>query len=129
MGIKSYNNGKKFENDLADYLSEKGYYVIYNEKGVTGSQCCDLVIVKNNEACMIECKNLENKNGKFNLDRVEVNQLFAYKRYKECNNDYMFLAILWNNNVYFIDFGLLQYFSKSIDLTKIDASIKDFYKE
>lgn len=41
----------------------------------------------------------------------------------------MILAILWNNNVYFIDFGLLQFYNKSIDLKQFTPNIVDFYKE
>lgn len=36
----------------------------------------------------------------------------------------MVLMILWNNNVYQIDFGLLKYYDKSIDLKKIKPAIE-----
>lgn len=35
MGIKQYKSGKKFEERLCEILSQDGYYVIYNEKGIT----------------------------------------------------------------------------------------------
>lgn len=62
MGYKGQKNGKEFEQKLCEYLSKKGYYVIYNEKGVTGSQPVDIVTIKNNQVTMIEAKNLESKN-------------------------------------------------------------------
>ena len=35
MGKISQENGRKFEERLCDYFSRKGFYVIYNEKGIT----------------------------------------------------------------------------------------------
>lgn len=129
MGKKSYTNGRKFEEALCKYFAEKDYYVIYNEKGVAGSQPVDIVIIKNNIATMIEAKNLENHNGIFNLDRVEQNQVLAYNRYRECQNYNFVLAIYHDNKVWFIDFGLLPLYNKSIDLKQIEPNIVDFYKE
>lgn len=126
MGKKSYDLGKRFEQDLCRYFSKQDYYVIYNEKGVTGSQPCDLVIIKGNIATMIDCKNIENETGMFPISRIEENQYLAYKRFKECGNSNFILAIKNNNNVYFIDFGLLQFYNKTIHLDKIEPNIKDW---
>lgn len=124
MGKTSYTNGKKFEEMLCQYLAEKDYYVIYNEKGITGSQCCDIIAIKNNFAYMIEAKNLDNKSGRFPLSRIEANQHLAYKRARACGNDNFILAIYWEEHgIYFIDFGILQFFDKHIDLSKIDPTI------
>ena len=89
-----------------------------------GSQCCDIIAIKNNIATLIECKNLENKSGIFNLNRIEANQIQAYKRLKLTNNSNMIIAILWNDNVYFVNFDLLQFFDKSIDLKKLEPNEK-----
>lgn len=129
MGKKSYDNGKKFEKDLCNYLSNKNYYIIYNEKGITGAQPCDVVAIKGDIATLFECKNLENESGIFNLDRIEENQRMAYNRYRECDNNNFVLAILWNDNVWFIDFGIIQFFNKSIDLKDIEPNIINFSKE
>lgn len=125
MGKKQYELGKSFEEQLCEILSEDGYYIIYNEKGITGSQPCDIIAIKNNIATLIECKNLESKTGIFNLSRIEANQWLAYKKLKECNNSNMVVAISWNKNIYFINFDLLQFFDKSIDLKKIEPNIKE----
>lgn len=116
MGKQAQINGRNFEQKLCNFYSKKGYYVIYNEKGVTGSQPCDLVVIRNNIATLIEAKNLTNKSGIFNCDRIEQNQLNAYKMYKSKQNSHFELAINWNGAVYLIDFELLQLFPKSIDL-------------
>ncbi len=124
MGKKQYELGKSFEEQLCWYLSDNGYYVMYNEKGITGSQPCDIIAIKNNIATLIECKNLESKSGIFNLNRIEANQIQAYKRLKLTDNSNMVLAICWNDNVYYINFDLLQFFDKSIDLKKIEPNEK-----
>lgn len=128
MGIKSYKTGKKFEEELCEFFADKNYYVVYNEKGVSGSQPFDILIIRDNICFALECKNLENKSGIFNIDRVEENQLLAYKRFRECRNHNFILAISWNNNVYFINFDLLEYYKKSIDLKQIEPNIKGFKK-
>ena len=125
MGYKSKKNGDDFEKRMCEYLSKNGYYVIYNEKGVTGSQCCDLNVIKNNKATLIECKNLDNKSGKFPLSRIESNQFHAYKKYRECGNTRFVLAIQWNNAVYIYDFGLIVLMKdkiKSIDLKEVQPN-------
>lgn len=119
MGLKSQTNGKLFEKQLCDFYSKQGYFVIYNEKGIAGSQCCDIVVIKNNIATLIETKNLTNKNGIFNLERIEQNQLLAYKKYTQCHNSHFVLAINWNGGVYLLDFGLIYFFDKSIDLKRL----------
>ena len=94
------------------------------KSGVSGSQPVDVVAIKNNIATLIECKNLDNKTGNFNLNRLEANQWKAYEKFKNTNNTNMIIAIKWNNNIYFINFDLLQFFNKSIDLKKIEPNIK-----
>lgn len=126
MGKKSYDNGKKFEQDLCNFFANKHYYVIYNEKSINQSQPFDILIMRDNIAFAIECKNLENNSGLFPLNRIEENQLLAFKRFSECRNHNFILAILWNDNVYFINFDLLQFFNKSIDLKKIEPNIKNW---
>ena len=104
MGKKQYEVGKSFEEELCWWLSQQGYYVIYNEKGISGSQCCDIVAINNNIATLIECKNLENKNGIFNFDRLEANQFMAYNKFKEKHNTNMIIAIKWNRKCIFHQF-------------------------
>lgn len=62
------------------------------------------------------------------LNRLEQNQILSYQTFKECNNTNMILAILWNNNVYFIDFSLLQFYDKSINLKNFTPNITDWDK-
>lgn len=45
MGLKQYKVGKSFEEKLCWYLSNDGYYIIYNEKRgyrqSTSRYCCN----------------------------------------------------------------------------------------
>lgn len=129
MGKRSQENGKKFEEGFCEILSKDGFFVIYNEKGMSGSQPCDLVAMKDNTPYLIECKNLENKNGLFPVERLEANQRLAYKRFRKCGNTIYDLAILWQNNIYIVNLDLLRFFKKSIDLKTIEPSIKDYEGE
>ena len=124
MGKTSQENGKKFETKLCEYLSKKGWYVVYMEKGVTGSQPCDIVAIRNNLPLMIECKNLTAKNGLFPISRIEQNQLLSYKKFKSCHNSNFILAINWNNEVYLVDFDWLKFYQNSIDLKIMDPEFR-----
>ena len=122
MGKQSQLNGKTFERHLCWWLSQNGYYVIFNERNSAGAQPVDVIAIKDNIATMIECKNLEGSTGRFPLSRIEQNQINAYKMFKSKHNTNFVLAINWNGGVYIIDFGLLQFFSDSIDLKKFTAN-------
>lgn len=128
MGLKSQKNGKKFEEELCWWFRKNGFYPEYHEKSISGSQNGDITAIKNNIAFKIEAKNLDNSTGRFPLDRIEQNQTLAYKTYRECGNSNYIIAVKWNNNVYFIDFGILQFFNKSIPLANLEPSVKDWDK-
>lgn len=98
MGKTSQINGKKFEQKLCQYYANNAYYVIYNEKGVTGSQPCDIIIIKHNIVTLIEAKNLDTSTGLFPIKRIEMNQRLAYKRFLACDNTNFVLAINWNRS-------------------------------
>lgn len=120
MGKKSQSNGKNFETKLCWYLSDHNYFVIYNEKGISGSQPCDIIAIRNDEAILIEAKNLDSANGIFPLNRIEQNQIFAHRRYKQNGNYNFILTINWNSAVYTINFDSINFDEKSIDLKKLE---------
>ena len=118
----------KFEKDFMSYLSSLGYWVTFLEGGNhTGSQACDCIACKDGKVWAIDCKTLNNKNGLFPLERIEQNQVLAYKKFKKCGNENFFLAILWNNNIYFIPMSDILFEDKSIDLKKKIAMWRGFY--
>ena len=128
MGKQAQINGKKFEIQLCWWLRKNGYYPEYHEKSASGSQNGDITAIKDNIAYKIECKNLENSTGRFPLSRIEANQTLSYEAFKECSNSNFILAIRWGDNVYFIDFGLVQFYDKSIPLKDLDPTITNWNK-
>ena len=128
MGLKSYKNGKNFEIQLCYWLKENGYYPEYHEKSASGSQSSDITAIKNNIAYKIECKNLSDTSGKLPLSRIEMNQLLSYEAYKKCHNTNYILAVLWDNNVFFLDFSIIQFFKKNINLKNLAPSVRNWSK-
>lgn len=128
MGKQAQINGKIFEIQLCWWLRKNGYYPEYHEKSASGSQNGDITAIKDNIAYKIECKNLENSTGRFPLSRIEMNQTLSYKAFKECGNSNFILAIRWGDNVYFVDFGLVQFYDKSIPLKDLDPTITNWNK-
>lgn len=87
----------------------------------------DLIACKNNIAWLIDCKTLTNKNGLFNLKRLEENQRLAYKKFKKCGNDNYYLAILWDNDIYMVNMSFINFDLKSYDLKQEKPMWRDFY--
>ena len=128
MGKQAQINGKTFEIQLCWWLRKNGYYPEYHEKSASGSQNGDITAIKDNIAYKIECKNLESSTGRFPLSRIEANQTLSYKAFKECGNSNYILAVRWGDNVYFIDFGLVQFYDKSIPLKDLEPTITNWNK-
>lgn len=130
--ISNKKIGSKFEKDFANFLSKKGYWVHFIEGAShTGAQPCDIIAIKKDFTELYDCKTLNNKSGLFPISRIEENQRLAYERIRECGNpETIFsLAILWNNNLYYIDFDDIDFNKKSIDLKEISPDKKGFYDE
>lgn len=124
--------GNKFEKDFANFLASKGYWVHFIEAAShTGSQPCDIVAIRRDFPELYDCKTLNNKNGLFPINRIEENQRLAFKRLRETKNygtDFA-LAILWNNNIYYVYFDDIDFEKKSIDLKKIYPMWRNFYED
>lgn len=130
--ISNKKIGSKFEKDFANFLASKKYWVHFIEGAShTGAQPCDIIAIKKDFPELYDCKTLNNKNGLFPISRIEENQRLAYERIRECGNpETIFsLAILWNNNLYYIDFDDIDFNKKSIDLKEISPDKKGFYDE
>lgn len=124
--------GNKFEKDFCEFLANKKYWVHFIEGAShTGAQPCDIIAIKKDFPELYDCKTLNNKSGLFPISRIEENQRLAYERIRECGNpETIFsLAILWNNNLYYIDFDDIDFNKKSIDLKEISPHKKGFYDE
>ena len=121
--------GNAFEQDFIKHLSSLGYWCTYLEGAAyTQAQPCDIIACKDGKVWAIDCKTLNNKSGLFPINRIEENQRLAYKRFKKCGNENFFLAILWNNNIYFVPLFELLFEEKSIDLKQKIAIWRSFYE-
>ena len=123
--------GSNFEKDFANFLASKNYWVHFIEGAAhTGSQPCDIIAIKRDFPELYDCKTLNNKNGLFPISIIEENQRLAYERVRECRNpETIFsLAILWNNNLYYVDFDDIDFNKKSIDLKEISPYKENFYE-
>ena len=109
--------GNKFENELAEKLSKKGYWVtLLTPKAHVGSQPCDIIAVKNNRPILIDAKT--SSTYLFPIERIEENQRNAFKRYKECGNKDFILAIKYKNKIYYKNLNDINFKDKSFDIRK-----------
>ena len=121
--------GNSFENNLALILSNEGYWVsLFPPKNHSNSQPADMIAVRDDVAILIDAKTLNNKSGLFPISRIEENQIFAAKKFKECGNSWYNFAILWNDTIYMIPFETIDFNEKSIDM-KEQISFLRRYKE
>ena len=115
--------GNSFEKEFAEILQKKGYWVtLLTPKQHTGSQPMDIVAGKNNIIYCFECKTVHSKYKRFSLERLEQNQILAYKKLKQTGNDNYFLVVKWNEKeIYKIPF-------QNIDLKEKSVELKDIYR-
>lgn len=88
---------------------------------IRGSQPCDIFACKDNKVWLIDCKTLENKSGTFTFNRLEENQRSCFERFYETGNYNYWLAILFQNDVYF---GCV---SQTDFKEKKSINVKDFF--
>lgn len=96
---------------------------------IHGSQPCDIVCCQNDKIWLIDCKTLENKSGNFTLERLEENQRSCFERFYETGNHNFFLAILFQNNVYFCPISQIDYKNKkSFNVKDLIIIKRGFYE-
>lgn len=89
--------GSDFEKEVAEQLNKAGYWVMVIPDDKQG-QPFDVIAVKNNIAYVIECKTC--KNGKFNTNRIEVNQRYALDFFKKAGNENSIFAFKYGDKIY-----------------------------
>ena len=83
--------GEDFEKELLEILKVNGFWATKLKEKETGGPF-DIVATKNNKFISIEAKNI-NKKTTFTKERIEPNQILAYKRLLEVNSSsYSFFA-------------------------------------
>lgn len=87
--------GTAFEKEVADILSKHGYYVHM----LKGSQTFDLIAGKENQIYGFECKTCDT--GKFNVNRIEVNQMYGFKTFiRDCSNSNAYFIFKYEDIAY-----------------------------
>ncbi|WP_249961681.1 hypothetical protein [Histophilus somni] len=106
----SRDYGKRTEEKVAEYFSEKGYWVYQFPQSIKG-QPADLIVVKNNIATLIEVKHC--KNDRFTLNRIEPNQLTTFNFFKSKGNTNHKIAIQFKSGLFLLDFSYIDILIKS----------------
>ena len=94
--------GTCFERDYCEELSKQGYWVHFMSPDGRGSQPFDIIAVKNGQAYAIECKTLTSDKNTFTINRLEMNQIFAFEKWMMCGNKEPLIAVKWRDKVILI---------------------------
>lgn len=121
--------GNKFEEDVAYKISKQGFWAtVISGAKYTGAQPADIIASKNNKFFIIDCKTLENKTGRFTIDRAESNQIRAYKKLYSVGSYNYFYYILWKNDVYVVPMEDIIHAEKSINVKNYPKIWRNFYE-
>ena len=79
--MSNKSSGNRFEQEFAEYLDRHGFWCHVLQQNKSG-QPADIIAVKGDYHCLIDCKEVSTKAG-FVLNRVEENQRLAMKKFAE----------------------------------------------
>ena len=96
--------GNTFENEIAQYLFNNGFWVLRIPDGYTG-QPVDIITVKNHKAYLIECKVCTT--NVFNMSRIEPNQHATFRLWKETGNGEGYIAMKFGQDIFIISYARL----------------------
>lgn len=108
--------GTEFENEMCKLLSEKGWWVHFIEPKPNGAQPFDIIAVKYGRAIAIDCKTSSTK--RFDIKRLEDNQICAFEKWIACGNEMPIVAIKYNGEVYTVQYEYLKH-KKVVDLEEL----------
>ena len=97
--------GTSFEEELAETLHDKGYWVHLLRQSEAG-QPADMIAVKNQKAFLIDAKVCSNDT--FPLTRVEDNQELAMKAWALAGNDTPWFALKISDGVYMLPYSYVK---------------------
>ena len=79
--MSNKSSGNRFEQEFAEFLDWHGFWCHVLQQNKSG-QPADIIAVKGDYHCLIDCKEVSTKAG-FVLSRVEENQRLAMKKFAE----------------------------------------------
>lgn len=112
--------GTKFEQDMCDILAKHGYWVHFITPDARGAQPFDIVAAKDDMPYAVECKTLTRDRRYFTIDRLEDNQILAFKRWTFCGNNNPIITVKQLDHIISFRF---------IDLIKSDKKRIDMYEQ
>lgn len=112
--------GTSWEQECAEILSKKGFWVHFITPNVAGQQPFDLIAVKDDRPYAIDCKTTI-KNI-FPLSRLEENQLTAFDLWLRCGNRHCLIAIKYDGKFYQVPYEWLAETGK-VDLRKMEGEV------
>ena len=94
--------GTAFEKEVCALLTSKGYWVHFIVPDIRGAQPFDIIAVKDGKALAIDCKTCVA--GRFNMNRLEDNQIMAFEHWLRCGNDMPMVFVKHDDQVYVIPY-------------------------
>lgn len=98
--------GTAFERMVCELLAQDGYWVHFISPDARGAQPFDIIAAKNGRALAIDCKTCAA--ASISIKRLEDNQIMAFERWLACGNDMPIVAVLHNEQVYWIRYDDLK---------------------
>lgn len=80
--INNKKIGSDFEKRYCEYFNKNGYWVHFMNPSANGSQPFDIIAIKGTMIVAVDCKTIVA--NRFSLDRIEDNQMMAFKKMNEC---------------------------------------------
>ena len=95
-----------FEYEVANILGKNGFWAHVCAKSKDGSQPCDIIALNRKGNHLIDAKLCAS--GRFQLNRVEDNQLHSIKWFKQRCNGMGWFALKLNGEIYMIDSDMIE---------------------
>lgn len=113
--------GNNFEREFVELLASKGYWVHFMTPDKNGKQPCDIIACKDGTPFLIDCKTSAKK--VFPFSRLEDNQVCAFEKFGSTGNSKRFVAIKFEDKIYFVHYLLLK------NLKKVELTDEFLFKE
>ena len=98
--------GTEFEKQVCKALSNAGYWVHFLAPDTRGAQPFDILAVKYGKAIAIDCKTCVSE--RFNISRLEDNQITAFEKWLKCGNDEPLIIIEHYGEIVFVEYSKLK---------------------
>ena len=108
--------GNDFEQEMCEKLAQLGYWVHFIVPDARGAQPFDIIAAKDNNPIAVDCKTCAA--GRFNISRLEDNQISAFDLWVACGNGMPHIAVKHHGKIYWIPYSDLKE-QKSIKLSSV----------